>query len=174
MHWLLKVSFACSAVWRQIPRVRCYCSKLRLLRWVLISFFVKFSKSLPKTSMPYDWRRNVLHSGSVLWFEPVLSSCLSVFAEADLCHLLLRFFCHYMLGKMSWNKIVEHLLMSLLSFCRGSAVSPYLYSFLSAGCSACGRCPQFRWGSCSCPGATTVGQCEGLTAGGWSWQPWLE
>lgn len=41
MHRLLEVQF-CSAEWRRIPRVHCYCSKLCLLGWVVISFLVKF------------------------------------------------------------------------------------------------------------------------------------
>lgn len=47
-------------------------------------------------------------------------------------------------------------------------------SYLSAGCSACGRYPRSRWGWRSCPGATTAGRLRGRHGDGWCWQPWLE
>ena len=38
--------------------------------------------------------------------------------------------------------------------------------FLPAGCSACGHCPQFRWGLHSCLDVTIVGQRRAIIEGG--------
>lgn len=99
-----------------------------------------------------------------------LVSFLSVFAIKDHIYVTQFLFLLFM-NKMPLNKTVQYLLVLFLhaALSRPCSVSfftmPFFF-FLSVGCSACGRCPQFRWGLHSCPDVTVVGQRRALVEGG--------